>query len=167
MNRKIVCAGALALALLMAGCQQAPPPAPKVDVQAEIAKLKETDAAWLKAVQAKDAVTAASFYAETGRMLPAGAVAAVGKEAIQKSWSEMFQLPAFALTWENTDVEVSASGDMAYVIGKFDMSMKDAKGKPVTDKGKFVEVWKKQAEGNWKVVVDIFNSDPPPPAQKK
>jgi ketosteroid isomerase-like protein len=39
--------------------------------------------------------------------------------------------------------------------------MKDPQGNPVADHGKFVEVWKKQADGKWKVVEDIFNSDVP------
>jgi hypothetical protein len=40
---------------------------------------------------------------------------------------------------------------------------------PVGDEGKYVEIWRKQPEGSWKVVLDIFNSDlaapaSPPPA---
>jgi ketosteroid isomerase-like protein len=34
----------------------------------------------------------------------------------------------------------------------------------VTDHGKYVAVWKKQADGNWKVAVDIWNTDLPLPA---
>jgi ketosteroid isomerase-like protein len=37
----------------------------------------------------------------------------------------------------------------------------DAQGKPVTDNGKFVEVWKKQSDGKWKCVADTYNSDLP------
>ena len=43
------------------------------------------------------------------------------------------------------------------------MTVNDAKGKPVTDRGKYVEAWKKQADGAWKVVEDIYNSDLPAP----
>jgi ketosteroid isomerase-like protein len=47
------------------------------------------------------------------------------------------------------------------------MTENDAAGKPMTDKGKYLEVWKKQADGTWKCVVDMFNTDlPAPPAQK-
>jgi uncharacterized protein (TIGR02246 family) len=160
-------ASAPALVLLMAGCQQAPPPEPKVDVAAEVAKVMETDAAWLKAVQAKDAAGAASYYAEDGRIMPQGMPIAQGREAIQQVWSEMFKMPDVSLSWENSETQVSSGGDLAYNIGKYDMSFKDPKGKPVVDKGKFVVVWKKQADGNWKVVADIFNSDQPPAPAKK
>jgi len=51
------------------------------------------------------------------------------------------------------------------------MTTKDSRGgPPVTDRGKLVEVWKKQADGKWKTVADIFNSDlplPAPPEPKK
>jgi ketosteroid isomerase-like protein len=40
----------------------------------------------------------------------------------------------------------------------------DPAGKPVTDRGKYVTIWKKQADGSWKVIADIFNSDLPMPA---
>ena len=58
---------------------------------------------------------------------------------------------------------------LAYVMGVYQFTQKDPQGKPVTDHGKTVEVWKKQADGKWKTVVDIFNSDLPPsaPPEKK
>jgi ketosteroid isomerase-like protein len=37
----------------------------------------------------------------------------------------------------------------------------DAAGNPVTDNQKYVTVWRKGADGSWKVVADIFNSDNP------
>ena len=36
-------------------------------------------------------------------------------------------------------------------------------GGPVNDTGKFLEVWKKQANGSWKCVADMFSSDMPVP----
>lgn len=163
----MVCAAAVAV--MLAGCQQAPPE-PKVDTAAEAAKLRETDAAWLKAVQAKDAAATASYYAEDGTLLPANMPMVSGREAIQKAWSEMMQIPGFTLQWVNRATEVSASGDMAYNMGTYEFTSNDAKGKPVVEKGKFVEVWKKTAGGEWKVIADIYNTDAPaapaPPAKK-
>ena len=47
------------------------------------------------------------------------------------------------------------------------MTMTDPKAKkPVTDKGKYVTVYKKQADGSWKAVADIMNSDMPLPTKK-
>ena len=41
----------------------------------------------------------------------------------------------------------------------FEESFNDAGGNTVRVVGKYVVVWKKQANGQWKAVVDIFNTD--------
>jgi ketosteroid isomerase-like protein len=77
------------------------------------------------------------------------------------------------MTFRPTSVFVAKSGDVAYTYGTYDLSMTGPDGRPVTDKGKYVTVYKKQADGSWKAAVDTFNSDlppsppPPPPAGKK
>jgi len=59
---------------------------------------------------------------------------------------------------------VAQSGELAYLSGTYELTLNDASGKPVKDRGKYVEVWKKQADGTWKATVDIWNSDLPAPA---
>jgi ketosteroid isomerase-like protein len=60
---------------------------------------------------------------------------------------------------------------MAWVSGTYNLRMNDATGKPIHDRGKYLEVWKKQPDGNWKCGADMWNSDlpvsEPPPAEKK
>jgi len=60
--------------------------------------------------------------------------------------------------------DVSAAGDLGYTAGAYELTVNDATGKPTTEKGKYVTVWKK-VNGQWMVVRDIFNADaaPPPP----
>jgi len=61
-------------------------------------------------------------------------------------------------------VELDGDGDLAYVYGTYTMVMAAAEGEePVEDRGKYLEVWKRQADGSWKVALDIFNSDLPLP----
>ena len=45
--------------------------------------------------------------------------------------------------------------------GTYEETMTDANGKPVKDRGKYIEIFKKQADRTWKVVADIWNSDLP------
>ena len=54
---------------------------------------------------------------------------------------------------------MAKSGDMGYLIGTYEMTLKDGS----KDKGKYCEVWKKQADGKWKVSTDMFSSDLPAP----
>ena len=75
----------------------------------------------------------------------------------------LMNTPGFALTFQSTKVEVARAGDLGYSIGAYELTLNDAKGKPVKDRGKYATVWKKQADGSWKAVVDMFSSDLPSP----
>ena len=56
---------------------------------------------------------------------------------------------------------VARSGDLAYDNGSYALTMSDPEGNPVTQKGHYVDVWRKNAAGGWKVAVDAPVSDPP------
>ncbi len=68
--------------------------------------------------------------------------------------------PDFKISWEPMTVVVSESGDMAYMIEKNQMTMKDSSGTTVTTYGKGVTIWKKDASGSWKNVVEVGVDDP-------
>jgi ketosteroid isomerase-like protein len=67
--------------------------------------------------------------------------------------------PGFKLSFAPTTIEVSKSGDMAYDIGTFELTMNDPQGNATMIPGKYVVVWKKQPNHNWKAIADIFNTD--------
>jgi ketosteroid isomerase-like protein len=54
-------------------------------------------------------------------------------------------------------MEIAKSGDLAVLIGTYDMTMKDG----TKDRGKYCEVWEKQPDGKWKCGTDMFSSDLP------
>ena len=149
---------------MLAGCSS---PEPADTRATEEAAIRQTDAAWIKVIAEKQLDATVSYYDEGASLFAPNAPIATGREAIRKAWAQLFALPGFALSIETTKVEVARSGDLAYSHGTYAFTVNDAKGSPVTDRGKFVLVWKKQADGNWKGVADIFNSDlPPAPAAK-
>jgi len=133
--------------------------------------LRDLDAQWSAAAGTKDLDKTISFYSEDAVVLPTNAPAATTKEAIRSTWKDLLASPGLAISWKTTKVEVAKSGDIAYTTGTYELAMNDASGKPINDRGKYVEVWKKQADGKWKVAVDIWNSDLPlsasAPAEKK
>ncbi|HEX8650944.1 MAG TPA: DUF4440 domain-containing protein [Pyrinomonadaceae bacterium] len=65
------------------------------------------------------------------------------------------------LSWEPILAYVSDAGDMGYDTGPWEFREKGPEDKPVAF-GYFVTVWKKQADGTWKFVVDIGTSNPQP-----
>jgi ketosteroid isomerase-like protein len=117
------------------------------------------DAAWLKVYQAKDLAKSVAFCDEQASMLAPNAPIAVGKDAIAKLIAEDFAHDN--IEWHANKVGVSRSGDLGYTSGTTGMTFKDASGKTVVYKGKYLTVWKKETDGSWKVLYDMFNSDMP------
>ncbi len=146
---------ATVLVLAASGC------GPQVDVEAEEAAIRAAEDEALKIAQAKDAERWASVYADDARVFPPNAPLVTGKEAIRKLFAELFASPGFEIDWEVTRVEVSRAGDLGYVVGTHKVTVNDAEGNPVTDRGKWIAIWKKQADGTWKCIEDIWNSDQP------
>lgn len=132
-----------------------------VDVAAEEAAIQAADAEWLKAFEAKNVGWMVSFYAEDASVFPPNAPIVTGREAIRRMWTGLVANPGFALSWKTTKVEVAQSGDLAWVQETYEFSFQNLDGKLQEDRGKAVVVWKKQADGPWKAVADIFNSDLP------
>jgi uncharacterized protein (TIGR02246 family) len=117
---------------------------------------------WSKAAQSKDLNKAVSFYADDAMRFADKGPLAEGKDNIRTGWEQMLALPGPGLTFATTGVEVARASDMAYEYGTYDFGTKDKKGKIIDEKGKYVVVWKKQADGSWKAAVDIDNRDAAP-----
>jgi len=164
--RAILVSSLVIIGLALA-CQQPPPPSPPDTRAADERAVREADAAWSKAAAAKDVEAYLSFFAEDALVLPPNAPMLTGKESMRKGLSEEMANPGFALSWQASKAEASRGGDLAYSIGTYQVTMKDAKGKPVTDRGKYMTVWKKQPDGTWKGLVDMANSDLPVPGAAK
>jgi ketosteroid isomerase-like protein len=143
------------VAVMLNGC------AKKADVEAERAAILETDAQWGAALTAKDPVAYSSFFAADAIVMPPHLPILVGADAISAWATESMAFPGFAVTWTTTSTEVAGSGDMGYTLGTFVFQMSLPDGSTLTDNGKFTTIWKKQADGSWKVAVDTFNSDVP------
>ena len=133
--------------------------AQKADNRADEQAIRKLDQEWSAAVGAKDVAKGVSYYAEEASAFPFNAPIATGKEQILKLWTGLMSLPGFSLSFTPTRIEVSKGGDMAYDIGTFLLTTNDAKGNPTSTPGKYVVVWKKQADKSWKAVADIFNTD--------
>lgn len=121
--------------------------------------IKSADQQWAAAAAAKDLDKSVSFCGPDAAILVPNAPAAEGPEAIRKWFQDAFNIPGFKLLWRATEAAAAKSGDLGYSRGTYELTFNDASGKPVSDHGKYITVWKKQPDGSWKVLRDIFNSD--------
>ena len=121
--------------------------------------IRDMDAEWSRAAESRDAAKFASFYSETGSVMPFNAPIATGRAKVQEVWAQLMAKPGFFLRFAPARVEVAGSKDVAYDIGTFELKLNDAQGSPMTIPGKYVVIWKKQKGGDWKAEADIFNTD--------
>jgi ketosteroid isomerase-like protein len=121
--------------------------------------LRDLDARWAKAAATKDVEQTIAFYSDDAIVFPPNAASAATKDAIRNGWKEMFDSPGFVITWQPTRVKVGKSGQIAWTSGTYELTMNDANGKSINDRGKYLEVWEKQTDGNWKCAADMWNSN--------
>ena len=99
-----------------------------------------------------------SYFADDATAFPAGKPLIHGKAALREFYSAMFSTPEFTLEWRPVKADMAASADLGYTIGTSESRYRDKNGKIVTQPGKYLTVWKKQADGSWKVAADLGNA---------
>ncbi len=133
--------------------------------------LRDLDMQWSKAAAAKDLEQTVAYYSDDAIVLPPNATPAATKETIRNAWKDVLAAPGLVITWKPIKVKLGNSGEMAWVSGTYELTMNDPSGKPANDRGKYLEVWEKQPDGNWKCAADMWNSDlaasASAPAEKK
>ena len=145
---------------LPGGAQEQSTPNPLMDPTAKPGKvlLYDLEARFAKDTRERGGAGFASWFAEDGVALGNGQPPVIGKVAIEKSanWSPQ----TYQLTWTPTDAQMGPSGDMGYTWGHFEGRSKDAAGNPVLTSGRYMTIWRKQADGSWKVVLDAGANEP-------
>jgi ketosteroid isomerase-like protein len=137
---------------------------------ADVAAIQALDERWSATAARNDLAGTVAFYADDAVLLPPNAPIATDGKSIRESWAGLLG-PNTAVSWKVSKVEVAESGELGYLYGTYSLSIQGPKiGPPVRDTGKLVEIWKKQADGKWKCIVDTYNSDlpaaPAPEAKK-
>lgn len=151
------------LGLLALGCTQQRPDTRVADERA----IRAADSAWSAASAAKDIDHWLSYLAPDALIFPPNSPTITGLETIRNSVVQWFASPG-NMNSKTDKVEVSRSGDLGYTYGVYEYTFKGADGETVTDRGKYLTVWKKQSDSKWKALVDIYNSDlplTPPPSE--
>ena len=121
--------------------------------------IRKLDAEWSAAAQSRNVEKTVSYYADDASVLGDRVPIATGKAQVHELWTQMLSSPGVKLSFGPTKVELAKAKDIAYEIGTYQMTGNDPKGNPVNEVGKYVVVWKKQPNKQWKVAVDIFNPD--------
>jgi len=129
----------------------------------EVQALRDADAAWAQAWASKDVDKAVAGYADNATVLDPNLAAITGRENFRANLKPFFADKNFAIHWDAAKVDVAQSGELGYTQGTLTYTITDpSTGQPFTDRAKYLTVWKKLADGSWRVVEDTYNSDLPP-----
>jgi ketosteroid isomerase-like protein len=144
----------LGIAILMTACNSVQQSQPAGGTRAaDEAAIRKADADSVKAAQTKRLTTGVAFYSDDAVVVPPNDKAANSKDSFRKTMVDFLALPDLSVTRQLVKLEVARSGDLAYLYGAYEMTTNGADGQLVTDRGKNLEIWKKQADGNWKCIL--------------
>ena len=120
--------------------------------------VRDADEQWSKVAGTKDVDKTVAYYADDALVLPPNTAMVTSKAGIRDFWKDLMN-SLTDISWKTDKVYAAKSGDLALVVGTYELTMKDG----TKDKGKYCELWKKQADGKWKAETDMFSSDLPAP----
>ena len=122
------------------------------------AAIDAANAKFSEAFARGDTKALAALYTSDAIAFPPDSEMIRGNDAIGVFWKGTRESGVLGAAL--TTIEVSRSGDVAYEVGKASLTIQPAGKEPTTAMAKYVVVWKRQADGSWKLHRDIWNSLP-------
>jgi uncharacterized protein (TIGR02246 family) len=122
--------------------------------------IARSTAALLAAVNASDVAGVMSLWADDGVLMPPHHPSVHGRPQIERYFSELFQRLRFNFSFASSQIQLS--GETAFERVHYNASAWPADGGPeIRDVGKGLHVYRRESDGSWKLVADIWNSDHP------
>jgi ketosteroid isomerase-like protein len=145
--------------LAFGGCA---PPSGTGAPQATVDELLEADRAFARDTAERGLDGWMSWFAaDAARFAPGGEITR-GTAAIREHDASIFSDPTVRLVWEPTGGGLFDDGDHGFTVGRYDV-VKSADGSPpeTLSRGSYVSIWRRDASGAWKVILDTGSADPP------
>ena len=140
---------------ILLGCATSAP-----DLERARRAVAAADSTWAAAAAARDLEASVNAMADDGIMFPPDQAPVVGRAAIKEYMAAAFAIPGFSVHWAPGEIKVASSGDLAYSFGRSRYTVPDSSGTIRTIHAKGVTVWRREADGRWRCVADIWNSAP-------
>ncbi len=158
----------LALVLVAAACspttQSGIAPTPAVqDTAAVRSAIEAANAEFINAFKRGDKARMLANYTDDAVVMMPNEVLWRGNAELDKGFTKLLSQTSLKEGGVKTE-DVMLAGDLAVETGTNSWTLQPKSGREINDKGKYLTVWKHQADGSWKILRDISNSDLP--AQK-
>jgi len=116
--------------------------------------IRQADIDFCAAVAARDVEKFRNFVASNGKFF--GGRVNVGPEEVSKAWAPFFDPKSgYQLIWAPKEVVVSSVGDMGYSLGDYEAKSPAEDGTTTSKHGYYVTIWRKDADGRWRAIIDI------------
>jgi uncharacterized protein (TIGR02246 family) len=112
------------------------------------------NAEWIEAWEKGDPERIAAIFADDGIMLSQGGKVFKGRQQILERQKAAMQSVTPPIKVSVITVKIWLDGDAAYETGKYKYEYTE-NGKPATEEGRYVTMWKRQGDGSWKLTMDM------------
>jgi ketosteroid isomerase-like protein len=154
---------AIAVAVLLAGCASTAAKGTASSTAADEAAIADFNRRYVGAINDGDIATLSSLTTDGHIMLAPSRPPIVGKAANDEANGRAFQMFKFDEHW--SPIETVISGDLAYQRGTFTVAATPKAGGETRNlSGNFLRIYRRQPDGSWRMVRDMFNSDKPTPS---
>ena len=135
---------------------------PVVDTTEDERILRGKLTAWWAAATAQDLEVLVDHYADDAVLMAANWPTATGKDAIRAFFLALWETGSARVAGDVAEIHIS--GDLAMLRGSATVRVTPSDGsEPFDDSNSFVEVYRRQPDGSWKSIWDIWNSTLPLP----
>jgi ketosteroid isomerase-like protein len=143
----------------ISAAQAKPQAASRPTLEQDLEAITEFNRRYLKAINDGDIATLSSLTDEDHIMITPGRAPIIGKTANDAANGRAFQNVKIDETW--TPLETFVSGDLAYQRGTYTVAATPkAGGNTTKTSGHFLRIYRRQANGEWRMTHDTFNSVP-------
>jgi ketosteroid isomerase-like protein len=111
----------------------------------------------MQAINNGDINTALTYYSNDATLLPPDLDIIQGSNGIGNFWTKITSMGLKFDTLTVAEVRPSDDGQEVHEIGRYFLKMERPGQAPVSEKGKFLFVWKKQPDNSWKIDTHMWN----------
>ena len=151
MKRTLAFGIAAAASILGAFALPAPTPAPPAGADRRLlASIAKANRDFEAAMTRADVPSIVAPYAADALFVTSDGTVAKGRDRIEQLYRDRFAKSGPALETRIESEQLMIDGDLAYERGRGTITRR-VDGNPVTDTARFLTVWQRQPDGDWKI----------------
>ena len=131
----------------------------QTEVLASKTELGQMNRDFAAALNAKDPKAAAALYTEDAVLIPPGEPVVRGRGAIEEYWKGALESGGVRDVSVET-MDAFSSGSLGYETGSYVLTVDGPNGEAVTDRGRFIELLRREPDGKWYSTHGIWNAAP-------